>query len=71
MTLYAIDSEVSGSVFKLGSFADGVWPVGGLIELQPSGESAVAARFAELANAQAAVEMTSVTLQPMTMTLSK
>lgn len=71
VTLYAIDSEVSGSVFKLGSFADGVWPVGGLIELQPSGESAVAARFAELANAQAAVEMTSVTLQPMTMTLSK
>ena len=51
VTLYAIDTEVSSSIYKLGSFADGVWPVGGLINL-PVTEleaPAAAAAFAEAA----------------------
>lgn len=73
VTLYAIDTEVSGSVFKLGSFADGVWPVGGLITMQSSetDETPEANRLADLTNAQIAGELTSVTPEPVAMNLGK
>lgn len=70
VTLYAIDTEDSGSVFKLGSFADGVWPVGGLITMQSS-EAADTTSFAELSNAQVAGEMTSAAIQPVELTVHK
>lgn len=48
VTLYALDTEVSGSIYKLGSFADGVWPVGGLINLPVAQmEASASAAFAE------------------------
>ena len=40
VNLYAIDIDSDETaVYMLGSFADGVWPVGGLFELKTSGET--------------------------------
>ena len=33
MELFAIDADYSGNVYSMGTFAPGVWPVGGLFEL--------------------------------------
>ncbi len=48
VVLYAIDTEGTGSIYKLGEFASGVWPVAGLSELTVgSAVSNKAAAFAE------------------------
>ncbi|MGN0294190.1 MAG: S8 family serine peptidase [Lachnospiraceae bacterium] len=52
VTLYAIDTEATGNVYKLGSFADGVWPVGGLAQLNPA-EAEVPANAEKLSDAKA------------------
>lgn len=49
VALYAIDTENSGKIYRLGEFADGVWPVAGLSELAVSdAASNNAAKFAEV-----------------------
>ena len=43
VTLYVIDTEGTGNVYTLGSFAKGVWPVAALIKLAPATVEAPAA----------------------------
>ena len=52
VTLYAIDADYTGSVYSLGQFADGVWPVSGLYQAPAAeADAEAAAKLAELAAA--------------------
>ncbi len=42
VNLYAIDVDTTGNTYYLGSFAEGVWPVAGLFELNPVEGASVA-----------------------------
>ena len=68
--MYAVDTENTGSVYKLGSFADGVWPVGGLTKLQ-TGETEATENAADLAKAQTRGTLELQNIEPVTMTVSK
>ena len=70
VTLYAIDTEVSGSIYKLGSFADGVWPVGGLINL-PVTELEAPAAAAAFAEAEIAGIASTEAITPVELPLGK
>ena len=70
VTLYAIDTEVSSSVYKLGSFADGVWPVGGLINL-PVTELEAPAAAAAFAEAEIAGTASTEAITPVELPLGK
>ena len=70
VTLYAIDTEDSGNTYKLGSFADGVWPVGGLIQLQ-SGETEITGSAADLVKAQTKGTLENKSIDKVTMKSGK
>lgn len=70
VTMYAVDTENTGSVYKLGSFADGVWPVGGLTKLQTD-ETEATENAADLAKAQTRGTLELQNIEPVTMTVSK
>ncbi len=50
--IYAIDTEDTGKIFKIGSFADGVWPVAALSELYIPDEAFVSAKAEAFENAE-------------------
>ena len=40
VTLYAIDADYSGNVYTMGQFGEGVWPVGGLYQMNAAANEA-------------------------------
>ena len=70
VTLYAIDTEDTGSVYKLGAFADGVWPVGGLINL-PVTELEAPAAAADLVKAEITGTASTEAIAPVELPLGK
>lgn len=47
VSLYAVDTEVTGAIYKLGEFDDGVWPVSALSELTVGATTSRANVFSE------------------------
>lgn len=70
VTLYAIDIDNTGAVFSMGTFADGVWPVAGLIQVAPVNVEAPGAASA-LIETQVRSETTSEFSQRFEMTVTK
>lgn len=66
--LYAADPYVTGSVYYLGSFNDGVWPVAGLCKLNGSAVSINGAAYAE---AVIAAEASTEAIAPRAMSAHK
>lgn len=47
VSLYAVDTEVTGAIYKLGEFDDGVWPVSAISELTIGATTSKAEAFAD------------------------
>ena len=70
VTLYAIDIDNTGAIFSMGTFADGVWPIAGLIQVAPVNVEAPESASA-LIEAQVRSETTSEFSQRFEMTVTK